>query len=396
MQRNYMTITYAYHFIAEAVIILFLSIPIFHYNYGTTPYISYTLIMLIASIIYIIMLHRVTSYIPYLMIAPILGGVFYILDYPLWISIIFAVLLTRSAITLRNERKLENEGAYLRIILAASILIPLFIHDVPFIIFVVSTLLFLIVGNTVRNMTVLPKQDRRSKSTWFLTSMLGIVIIVITMMYFSFNGVRTVIGFIWASITSILAKIGSLFIYLLSLIPLPEGDVDENDEIEGGAPEAPPEYYDDSTTMVDHVFTWIFIIVCMIAAFFIIRFVMRLMKRNFKKAIYDEDHISYEEIGSLNKEKKSWGDRFRSLRNLPKDHVRKRMYQFEKKMSTTDHGRKQEETIEEWVRRTGWNIDFNLYQRVRYGTNEGTKEEAETLKQQLTKIEEIEEKKTQE
>src|SRR5699024_5807817 len=169
MQRNYMTITYAYHFIAEAVIILFLSVPIFHFYYDAVPYVTYSVVAIVAACIYVVLLHRVTSYIPYVLVAPILAGLFYVLAIPLWISIAFAVLLTYSAIRLRNEHQLENEAKYLRVILAASILIPIFIHDVSFILFVVSTLLLLIIGNTIRNMTVLPPEDKRGKSSWFLT-----------------------------------------------------------------------------------------------------------------------------------------------------------------------------------------------------------------------------------
>ncbi len=381
-----MTITYAYHFIAEAVIILFLSVPIFHFYYDAVPYVTYSVVAIVAACIYVALLHRVTSYIPYVLVAPILAGSFYVLAIPLWISIVFAVLLTYSAIRLRNEHKLENEGTYLRVILAASILIPIFIHDVSFIIFVVSTLLLLIIGNTIRNMTVLPKEDKRGKSTWFLTSMVGLIVVAITAMYFSFNGVRAVIGFVWGIITTALAQVGSFFVYLMSLIPIPEGDADEESTEMVAGEEPPPEHYDDSHTLMDDLLTWALIIICIIAAFFIIRFIIRLMKKSFKQKTFDEEHVTYEDIGRVAKKKGSWKERFRSWIPTPKDHVRKRVYQFEKKMSATEHARKQDETIEEWVKRAGWDIDFELYQRVRYGTHVGTREEAEQLKQKLHHI----------
>lgn len=393
MQRNFMTITYAYHFIAEAIIILFLSIPIFHYYYDAIPYLSYSVIVSILTCIYVILLHRVTSYIPYVIVTPLLGGVFYILSYPLWISIVFAVLLTNSAISLRREHKLENEGFYLRIILIASIIIPLFIHDASFVIFVVITLLLLIIGNILRNMTVLPKEERRSRSTWFLTSVLGVIAVAITAIYVSFNWVRVAVGFVWGMITTALAQIGSFLVYVLSLIPIPEPEDAEEEELVSDMGEAPPEFYDDSETLIDHVFTWIFIAISVIAAYFIIRFIIRLTKQSFNRKVFTEEHVSYERIDNIEKEKRSWRDRLKGLFPQPKDHVRKRMFQFEKAMSQTDDGRKRDETIEEWIRRMDWKIDFNVYQRVRYGTFEGTKEEAEQLKQKMDII--LEEKKNQ-
>ena len=388
-----MTITYAYHFIAEAIIILFLSIPIFHYYYDVIPYLSYSAIVCILTCIYVILLHRVTSYVPYLIMTPVLGGVFYILSYPLWISIVFAVLLTNSAISLRREHKLENEGFYLRIILIASIIIPLFIHDTSFIMFVVISLVLLITGNILRNMTVLPKEDRKSRSTWFLTSMLGVIVVAITAIYFSFNWVRAAIGFVWGMITTILAQIGSFLVYVISLIPIPEPEDAEEEEIESNLGEETPEFYDDSETLIEHAFTWIFIAISVIAAYSIIRLIIRLMKKSFNRRTFTEEHVSYEHIEGVEKEKRSWRDRLKGLFPQPKDYVRKRMLQFEKTMSQTDDGRKQDETLEEWICRMDWDIDFNVYQRVRYGTFEGTKEEAEELKQKMNMI--VEEKRKQ-
>lgn len=321
------------------------------------------------------------------------GGIFYILAYPLWISIVFAVLLTNSAISLRREHKLENEGFYLRIILIASIIIPLFIHDASFIIFVVTTLLLLIVGNILRNMTVLPKEDRRSRSTWFLTSMLGVIVVAITAMYFSFNWIRLAVGFVWGIITTTLAQLGSFLVYLISLIPIPEPEDDEEDQPEADMGEPPPEFYDDSETLIDQAFSWILIVISVIAAYFIIRLIIRLMKQSFNRKVFTEDHVSYEHIEDAEKKKRSWRDRLRGLIPQPKDHVRKRMFQFEKAMNRTDDGRKQDETLEEWIDRMGWDIDFDVYQRVRYGTFEGTKEDAEALKQKMDGILEEEKKK---
>lgn len=386
MQRNFMTITYAYHFIAEAIIILFLSIPFFHYYYDTIPYLSYSAIICILTCVYVVLLHRVTSYIPYLIITSVLVGIFYVLAYPLWINIAFAVLLTNSSISLRKENKLENEGLYLRIILIASIIIPLFIHDVSFVIFVVLSLLLLIVGNILRNMTMLPKEDRRSRSTWFLMSMLGVIVVAITIMYFSFNWVRMAVGFVWGLITTVLAQLGGFLVYLISLIPIPEPLDDEEEEPDMGMGESPPEFYDDSETLVEQAFTWILIVICIIAAYFIIRLVLRLMKQSFDRKAFTEDHVSYEHIEGVEREKKSWKNRLKNLIPQPKDHVRKRMFQFEKAMKRTGNGRKQEETLEEWIRRMGWDIDFAMYQRVRYGTFEGTKEQAKQLKQQMDSI----------
>lgn len=392
MQRNFMTVTYAYHFIAESMIAFLLSIPIFHLYYEKIPYVEYSVVLIGLTCIYAVLLHRVTSYIPYVLLTPFVAVGFYVLAFPLWICITFAVLFARSAITLRRESSLDKEGLYLRIILIISIIIPLFIHDMTFIFFVVGTLLLLILGNIMRNMTVLSKKDRRGKSTWFMGGVLAIIIASVIVIYFSFTLVRTAIGFIWGVITSILMHVGSFFVYLLSLIPIPDAQEEGDDETIGGEPEDIPENFDSSETLIDQVFTWALIIGAIIIAFFVIRFALRLMKQRFKPLADDEEHVAYEEIGAVAKRKQRWKDRFRNFMPAPKDHVRKRMYQFEKKMHLTERGRAADETIEEWVQRSGWTIDFELYQRVRYGTYTARAEEVAELKRQMTYIEDAEKK----
>lgn len=387
MQRNYLSITYAYHFICEVMIVFFLSIPIFYYYYETVPYMSFALVLVGSSVVYVQLFHRVTSYVPYMVLAPCLMVLFYLLSYPLLMSILFGVVFTWRAITLRKEHRLDNEGTYLRWILMLSVILPLFIHDLTFILFVVSVLFLLIVGNIVRNMTVLPKRDRRSKSVAFLSGVFVLVIAGVTVIAYSFHGVRTLIGWIWSAISGVLVWAGSLFVYLLSLIPMPEGQEGEGEPQEGGGPLEIPEETASSETLIDHLFTWLMIIGCIIAAYFIFRFVRKQLQKTFEPIAQQDDHITYEQMDLADERKRTWKERLRNMIPLPKDHVRKRMYQFEKRMSSTEQGRKREETIEEWVNRTGWAIDFELYQRVRYGAQQATKQEVRQLEAMIREIE---------
>lgn len=386
-----MMITYAYHFICELMITFFLSIPIFYYYYDMAPYMSFSFMLLASTVIHVQMLQRVTSYVPYMIFTPCFIVIFYLLDYPIFMSILFGTVMTWRAIVLRKEHRLDGEGTYLRWILILSVIIPLLVHDLMFILFVVSVLFLLIIGNIVRNMTVLPKHDRRSKSVGFLGGMFIVVVAGVTVIAYSFHGVRTILGWVWTAISTVLVWIGSSFVYVLSLIPMPE--VKEEEEIENavlGEQQDIPEGTGLEEAFINDILHWAFMIGCIIAAFFLYRFIRKQLRKTFKPMAASEEHVTYEQMELEDERKRTWKDRFKRLIPLPKDHVRKRMYQFEKSMSQMNQGRKPAETIEEWVNRTGWDIHFDLYQRVRYGTYQATNEEVRQLEDMMEHVEKLE------
>src|SRR5690625_7470472 len=106
----------------------------------------------------------------------------------------------------------------------------------------------------------------------------------------------------------------------------------------------------------------------------------------YKKILYTKLVFYKIKINEKIKEKKI----FNILRNQlkkPKHPIRRYVLKLEKKTMPHDYGRKPHETIEEWLKRIDIDTNLEIYQKVRYGKEEVTEQEAATLKAELRKIE---------
>lgn len=72
--------------------------------------------------------------------------------------------------------------------------------------------------------------------------------------------------------------------------------------------------------------------------------------------------------------------------------VRILVHKFERKAFKHQLGRKPTETIEEWLKRIGLNVDVHVYQKVRYGEIEVSNQEVEVLRLEIERFKELLEK----
>src|SRR5699024_2743369 len=77
----------------------------------------------------------------------------------------------------------------------------------------------------------------------------------------------------------------------------------------------------------------------------------------------------------------------KKLFQKPVHPVRKMVYQFERTAAKYKMGRRQFETVEDWMERIGLEADFTVYEKVRYGKVEVSESEAIQLKEEIRKIE---------
>src|SRR5699024_3342506 len=122
-------VTYAYHFLSEALIIFLIAIPIMHYNYEFVPYWAYFLTVIGFCLLFSLFTQRTTSYGVYIISAPLIIITFYLLQFPLELSVIFGVALTWRYINIRKETMLSRESSYIRWALVLSTLDVILIND---------------------------------------------------------------------------------------------------------------------------------------------------------------------------------------------------------------------------------------------------------------------------
>ena len=84
MQNKHLNITYAYHFLSEAIILLLIATPILYLHYRWIPYWSYLMIILISCIVFSLLSRRTANYRAYLLVAIPLFIAFYLLHY--WVG----------------------------------------------------------------------------------------------------------------------------------------------------------------------------------------------------------------------------------------------------------------------------------------------------------------------
>src|SRR5699024_458814 len=122
MSKKHLNITYAYHFMSEAIIIFLFAIPILYLHYRWIPYWSYLFTVVLLSVLFSIMAKHLTNYSIYIIVGLLLVPIFYFLNYPLIVNLLFSGLLIWRYINVRSRSMIdlnrENGYIILSIILA--------------------------------------------------------------------------------------------------------------------------------------------------------------------------------------------------------------------------------------------------------------------------------------
>ena len=394
MQNKHPTITYAYHFLSEALIIFLIALPMMHFYYNFVPYWSYVLMVSSICLLFSFFSVRGTAYGPYIITAPFIMILLYMFNFPIVMSIAFGIVLTWRYIDIRSEVSPSRENSYVRWALVLSTFSVLMNNDHELIIYVFLLFIVLIFGYISGHLAVIHRDDRKRFDRKFWLYIVSGMVIGTTIIYFSFNTVRFIVSKVWTAISYVIIFVGGNLIRLLQHLELTalEQDPDYEDPEELGDDESPiPEEFQESgSVLFENITTIMMWIIVAIIIGFIFYIAYRFFKEKFESPIHKEadDVVSY---GSLDK-----GDRWRNnifqrfmerYRRSPRDPVRKMVYQFERQASKTNYGRYRYETIENWLQRIGVNMKLETYQKVRYGHMEVSDDDIQQLTQQLKQIE---------
>lgn len=382
-------ITYAYHFISEALILFLILVPFLYYQYQSIPYWSYLFSTVIICFAFT-MIAKISNLIFwYVITTPFLFGLFYFLHYPLVISILLALVLTWRYIYIRAEKMRDQEKSYLMLIIILSILLIIFIQDKEIIGFTLIQLLLLIFGFIFSHIKVIGKKQQKQINHTFFPLIAGLFMLSGLTLFFLFTPARLLLRKIWQGITYILlfviSKIASLFSVLGIQISSKtveqeaiEMDVSEGDKWEEFGPSA-----------VENLAPYINGALLVILIGFVLFMVARIYRRKFKniKQINNEIEVTYTPLDRGVKQTERFNERLLSSFFKKSGHpVRRLIYQFEKKAAKTEYGRYSYETIEEWLKRIGVNLNLTIYQKVRYGEKEISETEMNALKSDIKKI----------
>jgi len=383
----------SYHFLGEGIILFLIVLPIFKYAYYWVPYWTYFISLIFITLAFTLFALFTTRYIWYVITAPILFLIYtYLLEFPMLLSAIIALILTWRYVSLRQIYDLENERLYLHWTTFLVLISILFFKENITIIFLIIQFFILIAGYLI-NHTLLMEQDKQKQFSFhigkllvFISFFVGVCLILLQLF-----GIPTlfilwdvVIVSLWNGLTIIMAYVGSIIMYgieyILKLLPDYGNEVVEVSSAEFG--EENEDLFDFSAVESNQPYlSWLF------AAFilgFILYRVLKVIRKKFNHEQMEESQVvTYHPIKNTEIKESLFKRLTNRFSSQPKDPVRKAIYQFERKTEKLQQGRKPYETLQEWFQRIDLEADIYTYEKVRYGGGQSEGTDVQKLTKQL-------------
>lgn len=392
MLSKHLNITYAYHFMSEAIIFFLIITPVLYLHYRFIPYYSYIIIAILLCMVSIFLSKQRVSYQLYLLIALPLLAVFYLFDYPHIVNVVITGVLIWRYINIRSRSMvdLNRENGYLILTLILTALAIMIVGDSQIIIYACLQVTMLIFGNILSHLAVLNKQDRHV-FRWKTSTLILLPLTVGTILFIPlYHSGHLILFKLWDGFSLLIFILASTVGKILQLFENGQ-DGSELDEIEDGMPFIEDDQFNKNETesLIEVVAPYIFIAVILILMIIFVIFVFKLSKR-FKQRKSPAFAVSVATYDQIDEKERGIQSVFASIKqkfSRPAHPVRRYVYDFERKMSHTDNHRRPFETVEEWLTRIGLDDDLTTYQKVRYGEEEVPDEDIKQLKNHLIALE---------
>ncbi|WP_163971593.1 DUF4129 domain-containing protein [Oceanobacillus halotolerans] len=391
MQPKQRIILYAYHYMSEAILLFFVTLPIMYLNYNWIPYWGYIGIAILTCIVFSVYTYVTRSYMWYIFTAPLIGICFYLVGFPLFLTVLFASVLTWRYMNIRNEDDVKRENMYLKLTLFLSIGLMLFIPDIEIIIFVFIQFLILIFGYISGHLSVIQKSDRTQMNYSLGLFIAAMFLVGAVSLLYTFDIARFVLTKVWQGITYILGIVTTFIANILESIVITFEPMEQDSSqsiIEQGERIFESRETGD-TPLIEVIIPYIIWGIILVIAAVVLYLIARQWKRKFAvtPGQVQDNHVSYEQLDQVKKEKDHFLKRiFRNYKQRPTHPVRKMVYQLEHRLADSPFARKPSETVEEWVKRIGIDSELDVYQKVRYGELEVKDEEVRQLQEVMSKI----------
>lgn len=390
MHLRQVYVTYAYHFMSEAIIIYLALLPFSLSYYENVPMWSYVGIVIGVALVYSFISKLMTNYAPYIISLPFLFLVFYFVGYPLLLSIIFAGLFVWRYIAIRSNAFIGNEATYVGATILLSLLGLFLTRNFEVINFLIVQVAIIILGYIISHLFVIESEKRReiNRSVWLKWA--SFFAIVIGAIYLLSDLLTTMTASIWSGIGSVLTIfVGGIasFFEFLGLSTFFNKGISEMEPIEIGGFE---EEAGEMPVFEQHEGISMDVIMFGVLGIIIIAFIIILYKAIKEKAkdverdealgfeIREEEIAGYKSSSNKGKRRKA---------KKPGNPIRRLVFDFEKKAAKLDLARLHHESIENWFHRLGLEADLQVYQKVRYGVLSTSAEEEQELRDTLKQFE---------
>lgn len=379
----------SYHFMGEMLILFLILYPLFYYNLEAIPFYAYLGILLLALICFLFLTKLTDTMALFMLMAPVIFIINVWLKFGLFISMMIAIVFVWRFIVLYREVYLEHEMNLFQITLVLALIEVILFKDNLFIIILLVQLFLLTFGFFSTNYRQVEKQMHSNMKAFIVK-----VILVFSGLLLVFWSVGSImLRFFWDSIlmplwqlaTTIFISIFIGIMYLLEKIPLPEPQ-DQNMEADETFENGNMTNHNlEGTSTAEYNETYAYIIIASLALIALIWIFIKYRKSSFKKKEKETTSnltTSTDTIDSV--PKASLGTRLKArFFNQPKHPVRKLIYRFEHDTAKLKEERRSDETIQEWFTRIGAQIDYHVYEQVRYGEMDVTQADKKELEKAL-------------
>lgn len=391
MKKITRIIAQAYHYISEGIILFYLLLLFIQFSLVMEQaYWSYLAILLGSILILSLLAYYEVKGFFYILFAPVLLIIFYMLGFSISLSLIFTIVLTYRYYRINMTEIAQMESTYLGISSLLAILIFIISRDQEVILLLMLQFAVIFIGYFLRNLSMVSREERKAVSNkyWILPTTIAFAGVLLFLLFA--EGIQAIIGFVWRGISVVTIYLSSTFVNLFEWIQPTGLESPDGEEATGDVPIQKTELGPSLMESIEGFVSIYILIVFLIIIAFAIYLFIRLRRGG-------RDNTEEDNEQQINKrlEDSSTRSPFLQSANLKQffkkpDHpVRRLVFQFEKRLARTKYARKPSETIEKWLERIGRGSELKAYQQVRYGDKDVSGEELERLKKELKKLEEI-------
>lgn len=389
MRNNQQLLTYAYHFMSEAIIIFLIAVPLLHFEYEFVPYWEYLIVIIGLSILFTVYARFISTYALYIISTPFIGSLLFLLNFSVMISIVLSVLFVWRAITLRQYIALgftdvvrESRYLFITFILAFVLFIVMKSNEV--VIYALLQLFVLITGYIGSNLVAIRKEERRQVDCKLPFYLISFIIVGILLIFPFFHIGRNVLNMIWRGFTYVLILISSQAVRLFEVVSPFLNDLEESQDESYQMQEEGQLERLEGAPLIGEVGPYLYWAIFIVALCLITYIAIRLFTKNLKKTEDEQqDNVVSSEQSKTSKGKGGLRRLFRSFFQRPNHPARKLVYEFEQNLAGTPKERHSHETLEAWSKRIGLPSNLEIYQKVRYGNISISNEEILILQEQL-------------
>ena len=348
------------------------------------------MIILISCIVFSLLSKRTANYWAYLLMAIPLFIAFYLLHYPLIVNVAFTFFLVWRYIDIRSRSMvdLNRENGYIILTIILTTIGVLIVRDGEIIIYASMQVIGLIFGNIYSHLAVIKREDRRRfdiKTTFYIIIPLFIGTVLLLPL---FQSGKFLLFKLWDGFRYAVFIIASLVGNIIRLFEQDRSWSSITTE-ESGPPLEDPIYQKTETTSIIEILApYALIGAGVVISGLIIFFAIKAYKKVKKplRQLESSNLVTYSHVDDMIT-RQNFLSTLKRRYTKPQDPIRRIVFDFERKAIRLEKGRKPFETIEEWLRRIGYNANLEIYQKARYGEEEVSNKEVNELKIELKKLE---------